>query len=275
QPKLFATKARHFIESPNLLEEVFGPAALLIECSDTDELLAVARHLNGQLTATLHLAEQDTALARELVPLLERRAGRILVNGFPTGVEVTYAMVHGVWNRALEVSLPNAAANPLALFYGFKGVACASAGNCALGGQFLAKTGHYQGFLDNVVNGTLQRAQALVLPAGAAQSGHNGGVVSISCPGVGTCVAGAAYLNAQNAYVALLTSETNDVWSAESTVSLPGTAATVGVAGGVYSVQCFNVTTCQVSGSYQSGATRYDGFSLVTGARAAPSTFSL
>lgn len=172
----------------------------------------------------------------------------------------------GVWNRALEVSLPNAAANPLALFYGFKGVACANAGNCALGGQFLDKSGHYQGFLDNVVNGTLQRAQALVLPAGAAQSGHNGGVVSISCPGVGTCVAGAAYLNAQNAYVALLTSETNDVWSAESTVSLPGTAATVGVAGGVYSVQCFNVTTCQVSGSYQSGATRYDGFSLVTGA---------
>ena len=95
QPKLFATKARHFIESPNLLEEVFGPAALLIECSDTDELLAVARHLNGQLTATLHLAEQDSALARELVPLLERKAGRILVNGFPTGVEVTYAMVHG------------------------------------------------------------------------------------------------------------------------------------------------------------------------------------
>ena len=78
-----------------MLEEVFGPAALLIECSDTDELLAVARHLNGQLTATLHLAEQDSALARELVPLLERKAGRILVNGFPTGVEVTYAMVHG------------------------------------------------------------------------------------------------------------------------------------------------------------------------------------
>jgi NADP-dependent aldehyde dehydrogenase len=95
QPKLFATKAKHFLESPNLLEEVFGPAALLIECSGTDELLAIAGHLNGQLTATLHLAEQDMALARTLVPLLERKAGRILVNGFPTGVEVTYAMVHG------------------------------------------------------------------------------------------------------------------------------------------------------------------------------------
>jgi len=95
QPMLFATTAQHFLHSPNLLEEVFGPAALLIECSGTEEFLAVAEYLNGQLTATLHLAEQDTELARALLPLLERRAGRIIVNGFPTGVEVCYAMVHG------------------------------------------------------------------------------------------------------------------------------------------------------------------------------------
>ncbi len=95
QPKLFATTAHHFMKSPNLLEEVFGPAALLIECASTEELVAVAKHLNGQLTATLHMAEQDVELARVLVPLLERKAGRILVNGFPTGVEVGYAMVHG------------------------------------------------------------------------------------------------------------------------------------------------------------------------------------
>ena len=92
---LFATSARHFLETPKLLEEVFGPAALLIECSGTEELFAVTRHLDGQLTATLHLAEGDTDLARELLPLLERKAGRILANGFPTGVEVCYAMVHG------------------------------------------------------------------------------------------------------------------------------------------------------------------------------------
>jgi NADP-dependent aldehyde dehydrogenase len=55
----------------------------------------VAHHLDGQLTATLHLAEQDTELAHKLLPILERKAGRILANGFPTGVEVTYAMVHG------------------------------------------------------------------------------------------------------------------------------------------------------------------------------------
>jgi NADP-dependent aldehyde dehydrogenase len=95
QPKLFATDAQHFLRSPNLMEEVFGPAAMLIECSGVDELVAVAKYINGQLTATLHLTEQDVEIARVLVPLLERKAGRILVNGFPTGVEVCYAMVHG------------------------------------------------------------------------------------------------------------------------------------------------------------------------------------
>jgi len=95
QPMLFATTARHFMESSKLLEEVFGPAGLLIECSNTEELIAVAKHLNGQLTATLHMANQDIELAQELLPLLERKAGRILINGFPTGVEVGYAMVHG------------------------------------------------------------------------------------------------------------------------------------------------------------------------------------
>jgi NADP-dependent aldehyde dehydrogenase len=92
---LFATSGRHFIESPHLLEEVFGPATLLIECSDIEELVAVAKAVDGQLTATMHLAEADLALARRLLPVLERKAGRVLVNGFPTGVEVTFAMVHG------------------------------------------------------------------------------------------------------------------------------------------------------------------------------------
>jgi NADP-dependent aldehyde dehydrogenase len=95
QAMLFATSGHYFLHDPNLLEEVFGPATLLIECSSADELIAVAKHLNGQLTATLHLAEADAELARILLPILERKAGRILCNGFPTGVEVTHAMVHG------------------------------------------------------------------------------------------------------------------------------------------------------------------------------------
>jgi NADP-dependent aldehyde dehydrogenase len=55
----------------------------------------VARHINGQLTATLHMEDADAELARVLAPMLERKAGRLLVNGFPTGVEVAHAMVHG------------------------------------------------------------------------------------------------------------------------------------------------------------------------------------
>ncbi|MEO8735118.1 MAG: aldehyde dehydrogenase (NADP(+)) [Edaphobacter sp.] len=95
KPMLFATKAQHFLATPALMEEVFGPACLLIACRNAEEIVAVAEHLSGQLTATLQLAEEDMELARKLLPVLERKAGRILVNGFPTGVEVSYAMVHG------------------------------------------------------------------------------------------------------------------------------------------------------------------------------------
>jgi NADP-dependent aldehyde dehydrogenase len=95
QPKLYATTGEHFLKTSALLEEVFGPTALLIECSDIEELVTIANHLDGQLTATLQMDEPDTDTARRLLPILERKAGRILVNGFPTGVEVSYAMVHG------------------------------------------------------------------------------------------------------------------------------------------------------------------------------------
>jgi NADP-dependent aldehyde dehydrogenase len=95
QPMLFATKAQDFLTTPMLMEEVFGPSTLLIACKDVDEMIAVAEHLSGQLTATLHLADEDVEIGRRLLPVLERKAGRILANGFPTGVEVSYAMVHG------------------------------------------------------------------------------------------------------------------------------------------------------------------------------------
>jgi NADP-dependent aldehyde dehydrogenase len=95
QAMLFATTGEHFLATRKLLEEVFGPATLLVECRDTEELVAVARHFDGQLTAAMHLEEEDGSLARTLLPVLERMAGRVLVNGFPTGVEVAHAMVHG------------------------------------------------------------------------------------------------------------------------------------------------------------------------------------
>jgi NADP-dependent aldehyde dehydrogenase len=62
---------------------------------DDDQMVALAQGLDGQLTATLHMDDGDTALARRLMPVLERKAGRVLANGFPTGVEVCDAMVHG------------------------------------------------------------------------------------------------------------------------------------------------------------------------------------
>ncbi len=95
QPTLFRTDAKALMSNPALTEEVFGPAALLINCENEDEMIAAAEHLEGQLTATLHLDAADHKVAKRLLTVLERKAGRIVVNGFPTGVEVSHAMVHG------------------------------------------------------------------------------------------------------------------------------------------------------------------------------------
>ncbi|BBF85175.1 ketoglutarate semialdehyde dehydrogenase [Aquitalea magnusonii] len=95
QPQLLRVRAAEYLANPALQAEVFGAAALIVQCSDEVELLQLAEALEGQLTATLQLDDDDIALARRLLPVLERKAGRILVNGWPTGVEVCDAMVHG------------------------------------------------------------------------------------------------------------------------------------------------------------------------------------
>ncbi len=92
---LLATEAGTFLSQPTLAEEVFGAAALVVLCRDEADMMRVAASLEGQLTATLHLDDADLALATRLLPVLERKAGRLLANGWPTGVEVTHAMVHG------------------------------------------------------------------------------------------------------------------------------------------------------------------------------------
>lgn len=94
-PVLLKTTAAIWAADPALRHEVFGPLGILIVAKDADEMLALARDLEGQLTCTLHMDAGDTALARRLMPVLERKAGRLLANGFPTGVEVCEAMVHG------------------------------------------------------------------------------------------------------------------------------------------------------------------------------------
>ncbi len=76
-------------------EEIFGAAGIVVRCASVAEFAAVAAGLEGQLTATLHLEEPDHAAAAALLAVLEAKVGRILCNGFPTGVEVAHAMVHG------------------------------------------------------------------------------------------------------------------------------------------------------------------------------------
>ncbi|ANF86460.1 2,5-dioxovalerate dehydrogenase [Pseudomonas antarctica] len=95
QAQVFITRADAFLTQEQLQAEVFGATSLVVVCANDEEVHQVSEHLEGQLTATLHLDEDDLARAKALLPVLERKAGRLLVNGWPTGVEVCDAMVHG------------------------------------------------------------------------------------------------------------------------------------------------------------------------------------
>lgn len=94
-PYLYKTDAATWLESDLLSHEVFGPLGLVVLVDSPDQMADIAKGLEGQLTCTLHLDTDDHGHARALLPLLERKAGRVLANGFPTGVEVADSMVHG------------------------------------------------------------------------------------------------------------------------------------------------------------------------------------
>ena len=94
-PALFQVNGSELLREPALGEEIFGPSTLVVRYADQKELLALVHSLEGQLTATLHGTDADLAAAADLIGVLERKAGRLIVNGFPTGVEVCHAMVHG------------------------------------------------------------------------------------------------------------------------------------------------------------------------------------
>ncbi|UXS43026.1 aldehyde dehydrogenase (NADP(+)) (plasmid) [Agrobacterium tumefaciens] len=94
-PNLYETTGDAFLSDHTLGEEVFGPLGVVVRVKSVDDMVDLAKGFEGQLTATLHMDDDDAAEARKLLPVLERKAGRVLANGFPTGVEVVDSMVHG------------------------------------------------------------------------------------------------------------------------------------------------------------------------------------
>jgi NADP-dependent aldehyde dehydrogenase len=92
---LFVTGAATFMAEEPIRDEVFGPATLLVACDDAAQVLEVARSLEGQLSVTIHGTDDDLRASRDLLRILETKAGRIVFNGFPTGLEVGPATVHG------------------------------------------------------------------------------------------------------------------------------------------------------------------------------------
>jgi alpha-ketoglutaric semialdehyde dehydrogenase len=93
--KLFTVCLDQLVGQPELADEIFGPDTLLVNCNSTQDYLRAALALSGHLTATILGDDDDLAANRELINILEQKAGRVIFNGFPTGVEVTHAMVHG------------------------------------------------------------------------------------------------------------------------------------------------------------------------------------
>lgn len=92
---IFKVKLDEFVAQDSLEEEIFGPTTLLIQYGEVSDLVKAAERLHGHLTATIHGTDDDIAKAGELIRVLETKVGRVLFNGYPTGVEVCHAMVHG------------------------------------------------------------------------------------------------------------------------------------------------------------------------------------
>ncbi|MEP6704212.1 MAG: aldehyde dehydrogenase (NADP(+)) [Acidobacteriota bacterium] len=94
-PSVFETTATDFLNTPDLNEEIFGPTTLLVRSRSKEDLLEIARSLEGQLTASVYGTEEDLKNYADLIRILETKVGRLIFNGFSTGVEVCPSMVHG------------------------------------------------------------------------------------------------------------------------------------------------------------------------------------
>ncbi len=95
KPRLRSVAAKHIFQNPDYFEEVFGPSTVAVLTDNMDEMQRIAEIMPGQLTATIHATQKDYSLASELIDRLTQKAGRVVMNGFPTGVEVCHTMVHG------------------------------------------------------------------------------------------------------------------------------------------------------------------------------------
>lgn len=141
-PVWFETTALDFLGNHTLTEEIFGPSSLVIWCNDAAEMLKIAAHVEGSLTATLHADAVEAMEQRELIDVLATKAGRLVLNGYPTGVEVSHAMVHGGPYPATS-----------------DGGRTTSVGTRALGRW--ARPVCYQGFSDDLLPPELQNANPL------------------------------------------------------------------------------------------------------------------
>lgn len=106
-PFLYRTSAATWLANTSLAEEVFGPLGIIVTAETPDEMHDVARGLHGQLTCTLHMDEADMGMARSLLPILERKAGRVLANGFPTGSRYVTAWSMAAPTRLRPISVPH------------------------------------------------------------------------------------------------------------------------------------------------------------------------
>jgi NADP-dependent aldehyde dehydrogenase len=95
-PGLLETSAETWKKEHRLHEEAFGPGALVIHCKDVDEAIACLRSIEGSLTGTVHIGQgEETKTTQRVLRALEPNVGRVVINGYPTGVEVNHAIVHG------------------------------------------------------------------------------------------------------------------------------------------------------------------------------------
>jgi NADP-dependent aldehyde dehydrogenase len=95
EPIILHTDIESWNAQPDLAEEIFGPTSLIVEANTKEEILIAAQNLTGHLTATVQGTQEDLEEYKELLEILEQKVGRLILNGFPTGVEVGHAMIHG------------------------------------------------------------------------------------------------------------------------------------------------------------------------------------